>query len=51
MSNTYEYILVAMDYESEWIEVVDVQKANSKIVMKFLKRNLFLQIWLANGTY
>lgn len=36
-----EYILVAVDYVSKWVEAVDVPKNVAKIVVKFLKKNIF----------
>jgi len=44
-SFTNEYILVAVEYVSRWVEAIPAQHADSKIVIKFLKRNIFLQIW------
>lgn len=36
-----EYILVAIDYISKWIEAIDSQKVDDKTVIKFLKKNIF----------
>ena len=36
-----EYILVAVDYVTKWVEAVATPKADAKTVMKFLKRNIF----------
>jgi len=36
-----EYILVAVDYVSKWVEAVASPKADSKTVVKFLKKNIF----------
>nr|KYP53524.1 Retrovirus-related Pol polyprotein from transposon 297 family [Cajanus cajan] len=36
-----EYILVAVDYVSKWVEASAVQKADARIVIKFLKKNIF----------
>lgn len=36
-----EYILVAVDYVSKWVEAIASPKADSKTVIKFLKRNIF----------
>ena len=35
-SQRFEYILLAVDYVSRWVEAVAMRKANSKIVQKFL---------------
>lgn len=36
-----EYILVVVDYVSKWVEAIATPKADSKIVIKFLKKNIF----------
>ena len=36
-----EYILLAVEYVSRWVEAVATQKVDAKIVIKFLKRNIF----------
>src|ERR1044072_1758571 len=36
-----EYILVAVDYVSKWVEAIASLKADSKTVIKFLKKNIF----------
>ena len=36
-----EYILVAVDYVSKWVEAIACAKADGKTVIKFLKRNIF----------
>jgi len=36
-----EYILVCVDYVSKWVEAIASPKADSKTVVKFLKRNIF----------
>jgi hypothetical protein len=36
-----EYILVAVDYVSKWVEAIASPKADSKTVVKFLKKNIF----------
>jgi len=40
-SYSNEYILVAVDYASKWVEAVASPKADSKTVVKFLKKNIF----------
>jgi len=40
-SYSNEYILVAVDYVSKWVEVVASPKADNKTVVKFLKKNIF----------
>ncbi|XP_050918670.1 uncharacterized protein LOC127136116 [Lathyrus oleraceus] len=36
-----EYILVAVDYVSKWVEAIASPKADSKNVIRFLKKNIF----------
>ena len=36
-----EYILVAVDYVSKWIEAVAIRTNDHKVVMKFVKKNIF----------
>ncbi|KAK8952364.1 hypothetical protein KSP39_PZI003940 [Platanthera zijinensis] len=35
------YILLAVDYVSKWVEAIATQKNDAKIVLKFLKANIF----------
>ena len=37
----YIYILVGVDYGSKWIEAVPCKAADHKVVLKFLKENIF----------
>ena len=37
----YIYILVGVDYVSKWVEAVPCRAADHKIVLKFLKENIF----------
>ena len=41
--NSFEnqYILVAMDYVSKWVEVIPSKTNDNKVVIKFLKDNIF----------
>jgi len=36
-----EYILLAVEYVSKWVEAIPPQKADAKTVIKFLKKNIF----------
>ncbi|KAJ9536445.1 hypothetical protein OSB04_un000380 [Centaurea solstitialis] len=36
-----EYILVAVDYVSKWVEAIATPTADSKVVIKFLKKHIF----------
>ena len=37
----YVYILVGVDYVSKWVEAVPCRVADHKVVLKFLKENIF----------
>ena len=37
----YIYILVGVDYVSKWVEAMPCRAANHKVVLKFLKENIF----------
>ncbi|CAA7403567.1 unnamed protein product [Spirodela intermedia] len=37
----YEYILVAIDYVSKWTEAIPTKTCDHKVVLKFLKSNIF----------
>ena len=37
----YVYILVGFDYVSKWVEVVPCITADHRVVLKFLKKNIF----------
>ena len=41
-SNSFgnEYILVAVDYVSKWVEAIPCRSTDSKVVIKFLKKNI-----------
>ena len=36
-----EYILVAVDYVSKWVEAVALPTNDARVVIKFLKKNIF----------
>ncbi|MDV3200575.1 MAG: transposase family protein, partial [Pigeon pea little leaf phytoplasma] len=40
-SYSNEYILVAVDYVSKWVEAIAAPTNDSKVVIKFLKKNIF----------
>ena len=40
-SYTNEYIMVAVDYVSKWVEAVATQKDDAKTIVKFLNKNIF----------
>ena len=36
-----KYILLAVDYVSKWVEAIATQTNDAKVVLKFLKKNIF----------
>ena len=41
ISNGYEYILMAVDYVSKWVEAIPTRTNDHKIVLKFIEQNIF----------
>ena len=43
LPSSYEniYILVAIDYVSKWVEAITTPKNDARVVIKFLKKNIF----------
>ena len=37
----YEYILVAVDYVSKWVEAIPTRTNDSRVVCDFVKKNIF----------
>ena len=44
----YIYILVGADYVSKWVETVPCRAADNKVVLKFMKENIFSRFWVPN---
>ena len=49
-----EYILVVVDYVSKWVEAVATPWNDAKVVVKFIKKNIFARfevprVWICNG--
>ncbi|RDX86079.1 gag-pol, partial [Mucuna pruriens] len=42
-SNGYSYILLAVDYMSRWVEAIATKTNDAKVVVDFLKFNIFCQ--------
>jgi len=40
-----EYILVAVHYVSKWVKAMATAWNDAKIVVKFIKKNIFFSIW------
>jgi len=52
--NGNEYILLAVDYVSKWVEALACQENDAKTVIKFLKRRVFsrfgvLRVLISDG--
>ena len=45
----YIYILVRVDYVSKWVEAVPCRAADHKVVLKFLKENIFSRIGVSKA--
>ncbi|RDX91290.1 gag-pol, partial [Mucuna pruriens] len=41
ISNGYSYILLAVDYVSRWVEAIATKTNDAKVVVDFLKSNIF----------
>ena len=41
MSFGYSYILVGVDFVSKWVEAIPCKENNHRVVLKFLKENIF----------
>ncbi|RDY12498.1 gag-pol, partial [Mucuna pruriens] len=41
VSNGYSYILLAIDYVSRWVEAIATKTNDAKVVVDFLKSNIF----------
>ncbi|RDX81566.1 gag-pol, partial [Mucuna pruriens] len=41
VSNGYSYILLAVDYVSRWVEAIATKTNDAKVVVDFLKYNIF----------
>lgn len=42
-SNGNRYILVAVDYVSKWVEAVALPTNDDKVVVNFVKKNIFMR--------
>ncbi|KAK6120925.1 hypothetical protein DH2020_045339 [Rehmannia glutinosa] len=40
-SSGYQYILLAVEYVSRWVKAIPAQTKDARVVMKFLKKNIF----------
>ena len=39
----YEYILLAIDYVSKWVEAIPIITCDAKVVLNFIRRNILLR--------
>nr|XP_009610745.1 uncharacterized protein LOC104104379 [Nicotiana tomentosiformis] len=44
-SYSYEYILVAIDYVSKWVEAIPTRTNDARVVCEFLRKNIFSRFW------
>ena len=42
-----EYILLAMDYVSKWVEAIPSRTNDAKVVVKFLMENIFARFGMS----
>lgn len=40
-----EYTLVAVDYVSKWVEAIALPTNDAKVVVKFIRKNIFFSFW------
>ena len=40
----YSYILVGVDYVSKWVEAIPYKENDHRVVLKFLKENIFSRL-------
>ena len=45
-----QYILVAVDYVSKWVEAIPSKTNDNKVVIKFLKENIFSRFGTSRAT-
>jgi len=45
----YIYIMVYVDYVSKWVEVLATPKNDDRVVIKFLKKNIFSRFGVARA--
>ncbi|RDX98250.1 gag-pol, partial [Mucuna pruriens] len=44
VSNGYSYILLAIDYDSRWVKAIATKTNDAKVVVDFLKSNIFCRL-------
>ena len=47
----HEYILLAIDYVSKWVEAIPTRTNDHRTVVKFFKENIFSQFWDATSDH
>ena len=45
----YSYILVGVDYVSKWVKVIPSKNNDHRIILKFLKENIFLRFGVSKS--
>ncbi|RDY14045.1 Retrovirus-related Pol polyprotein, partial [Mucuna pruriens] len=51
VSNGYSYILLAVDYVSTWVEAIATKTNDAKVVVDFLKSNIFAALISDQGSH
>ncbi|RDX78214.1 putative mitochondrial protein, partial [Mucuna pruriens] len=51
ISNGYSYILLAVDYASRWVEAIATKTNDAKVVVDFLKSNIFFALISNQGSH
>ncbi|RDX76955.1 gag-pol, partial [Mucuna pruriens] len=49
ISNGYSYILLAINYVSKWVEAIATKTSDAKVVVDFLKSNIFCRFGVAKA--
>ncbi|RDX94937.1 gag-pol, partial [Mucuna pruriens] len=49
VSNGYSYILLVVDYVSRWVEAIATKTNDAKVVVDFLKSNIFCQFSMSKA--
>ncbi|RDX80208.1 pol, partial [Mucuna pruriens] len=44
VSNSYSYIFLVVDYVSKWVEAIATRTNDTKVVVDFLKSNIFCRL-------
>lgn len=48
-SSRFQYILLAVEYVSRWVEAIPTQTNDAKVVLKILQKNILTRYGMPNG--